>query len=122
MAIGPDSNFPSLLDVANLVRSVVDDDKRGITGTAGEGQILTNLTSGVSATQLPQYITLTNFMNLAIREVRRDVNIMGQPTFIRDNYLLLGLPPINSCRIRPARCRPACQHRYRPSQRGYGGA
>jgi hypothetical protein len=96
MAIGPDSNFPSLLDVANLVRSLVDDDKRGATATAGEGQILVNLTSGVSASQLPQYITLTNFMNSAIREVRREVNIMGQPTFIRDNYLLLALPPVNS--------------------------
>lgn len=96
MAIGPNSNFPSLLDIANLVRSFVNDDKRGATGTPGEGQILVNLTSGVTANQLPQFVTLTNFMNSAIREVRRDVGIMGQPTFIRDNYLLLGLPPINS--------------------------
>lgn len=96
MAIGPSSNFPALLDIANLVRSFVDDDKRGYTGTPGEGQILVNLTSGVTAAQLPQYITLCNFMNSAIREVRRDCGIMGQPTFIRDNYLLTGLPPINS--------------------------
>jgi len=90
MAIGPSSNFPSLLDIANLVRSFVDDDKRGATGTAGEGQILTNNNT------LPQSVTLQNFMNSAIREVRRDCGIMGQPTFIRDNYLLLGLPPVNS--------------------------
>jgi hypothetical protein len=96
MAITPSTNFPSLLEIANLVRSFVDDDKRGFTGTPGEGQILVNLTSGVAATALPQFVTLTNFMNSAIREVRRDCGIMGQPTFIRDNYLLLGLPPVNS--------------------------
>lgn len=96
MAVGPSSNFPSLLDIANLVRSFVNDDKQGYTRTPGEGQILVNLTSGVTAAQLPQFVTLTNFMNSAIREVRREVGIMGQPTFIRDNYLLLGLPPINS--------------------------
>ena len=96
MAVGPSSNFPSLLDIANLVRSFVDDDKRGATGTPGEGQILVNLSSGLTPAQLPQFVTLTNFMNSAIREVRREVGIMGQPTFIRDNYLLIGLPPVNS--------------------------
>ncbi len=96
MAVVPSTNFPSLLDIANLVRSFVDDDKRGYTGTPGEGQILVNLTSGVQPTSLPQYITLTNFMSSAIRYVRRQIGIMGQPTFIRDNYLLVGLPPINS--------------------------
>jgi len=93
MAGVPSTNFPSLLEIADLVRSFVDDDKRGATGTAGEGQILTNNTSG---TTLPQSVTLQNFMNSAIREVRRDCGIMGQPTFIRDNYLLLGLPRVNS--------------------------
>lgn len=96
MAVTPSTNFPSLLEIADLVRSFVDDDKRGFTGRPGEGQILVNLTSGVLPAQLPQFITLVNFMNSAIREVRRDVGIMGQPTFIRDNYILTGLPPINS--------------------------
>lgn len=96
MAITPSTNFPSLLEVADLVRSFVDDDKRGYTGRPGEGQILVNLTSGVAPTQLPQFVTLTRFMNSAIRYVRRQIGLMGQPTFIRDNYLLLGLPPVNS--------------------------
>jgi hypothetical protein len=96
MAITPSTNFPSLLELADLVRSFVDDDKRGATGTPGEGQILVNLSSGLTPKQLPQFVTLTNFMNSAIREVRRDCGIMGQPTFIRDNYLLMGLPPVNS--------------------------
>src|ERR1700677_2680444 len=96
MAITPSTNFPSLLEIADLVRSFVDDDKRGATQTPGEGQILVNLTSGVLPSQLPQFVTLTRFMNSAIREVRRDCGIMGQPTFILNNYLLLGLPPVNS--------------------------
>lgn len=85
MAIGASSNFPSLESIANLVRAFVDDDKRGATATPGEGQILTDTST-----------TLQNFMDSAIREVRREVGIMGQPTLIRDNYLLLGLPPVNS--------------------------
>jgi hypothetical protein len=93
MAIGPSSTYPSLLDVADIVRSFVDDDKRGATGTPGEGQILTNDTP---TQELPQSVTLQNLMNSAIREVRREVGIMGQPTFIFDNYLLIGLPPVNS--------------------------
>lgn len=86
----PQTNYPSLLQVANLVRSIVDDDKRGLTGTPGEGQVLTN------NPQLPQSITLQNFMNSAIRDLYRDIRIMGSPTLIKDNYLVLGIPPVNS--------------------------
>jgi len=79
------SNYPSLDDIANLVRSVVNDDKAGSTNTAGEGQILTNSS-----------VTLQNFMNSAIRETYRGIRIMGQPTLIKDNYVITGLPPVNS--------------------------
>jgi hypothetical protein len=85
MAIGGNNSFPSLGVIANLARSKVDDDKKGATGTAGEGQILTNAS-----------VTLQNFMNSAIRDMYRDTRIMGQPTLIGDNYVLYGLPPINS--------------------------
>lgn len=85
MAIGGQANYPSLNQIANLTRSLVNDDKRGATGTPGEGQILTN-----------DSVTLQNLMNSAIRETYRDVRIMGQPTLIKDNYILFGLPPINS--------------------------
>lgn len=77
--------YPSLNDVANLVRALVNDDKAGATGTPGEGQILTNTST-----------TLTNLMNSAIRETYREVRISGQPTLIKDQFILFGLPPINS--------------------------
>lgn len=85
MAVGGQNNYPSLNEIANLVRSLVNDDKAGATGTPGEGQILTNSS-----------VTLQNLMNSAIRETYRDVRIMGQPTLIKDNVLLLGLTPVNS--------------------------
>ncbi len=85
MPIGGNNAYPSLNTIANLCRSAVDDDKKGATGTAGEGQILTNTS-----------VTLQNFMNSAIRDLYRDIRIMGQPTLIGDNYVLIGLPPVNS--------------------------
>lgn len=85
MAIGPQNNYPSLAVIANLTRSLVNDDKAGATGTPGEGQILTNSS-----------VTLQNLMNSAIRETYREIRIMGQPTLIKDNYILLALPPVHS--------------------------
>jgi len=85
--IGAAQNYPSLEVIANLVRSICNDDMAGLTGTPGEGQILTDSS-----------ITLQNLMNSAIRETYRDIRIMGQPTLIRDNYILFGLPAINSSR------------------------
>jgi hypothetical protein len=85
MAIGGQNNYPSLNDIANLARSLVNDDKAGATGTPGEGQILVNSS-----------VTLQNLMNSAIRETYRDIRIMGQTTLIRDNYILYDLTPVNS--------------------------
>jgi hypothetical protein len=85
IAVGGNNTYPSLAEIANLVRSLVNDDKPGATGTPGEGQILTNSS-----------VTLQNLMNSAIRETYRDVRISGQPTLIKDNFLLLGLTPVNS--------------------------
>jgi hypothetical protein len=85
MAITGLTNYPSLETIANLVRTIVNDDQAGATGTAGEGQILTDSS-----------VTLQNLMNSAIRDTYRDTRIMGQPTLIKDNYLVLNMPPINS--------------------------
>jgi hypothetical protein len=85
MPIVPQNNFPSLNTIANLARSIVDDDKAGATGTPGEGQILTNTS-----------VQLQNFMNSAIRDLWRDTRIMGQPSLIKDNVLVYGIPPVNS--------------------------
>ena len=85
MAVGGTGAYPSLNTIANLVRTLVNDDKAGATGTPGEGQILTNSS-----------VTLQNLMNSAIRDTYRDTRIMGQPTLIGDNYVLYNLPPVNS--------------------------
>lgn len=85
MATGALPNYPTLQAIANLVRTLVNDDKAGATGTPGEGQILTNSS-----------VTLQNLMNSAIRETYRDIRIFGQPTLLKDNYILLGLTPVNS--------------------------
>jgi hypothetical protein len=99
MAIGPQNNYPSLAEIANLVRALVNDNKKGITGTPGEGQILVNpVVANAAGTQVvnPQGVTLTSLMNSAIRETCRDIRIVGQPTLIKDNYILEGLTPVNS--------------------------
>ncbi len=85
MPITSANNYPSLGEIGDLVRSMVNDDKKGLTGTAGEGQILTN-----------NSVTLINFMNSGLRYIYRKIRIMGRPTLIRDNYLWLGLTPVNS--------------------------
>lgn len=85
MPVLPVTGYPSLSTIANLVRSIVNDDKAGATGTPGEGQILTNSS-----------VTLQNLMNSAIRDTYRDIRIMGQPTLIKDNYIVSDLPPLNS--------------------------
>lgn len=99
MAIVGQSNYPSLNTIANLVRSLVNDDQQGITGTPGEGQILVNPVvqqSNGTLVSNPAGVTLANMMNSAIREVYREVQIMSSPTLIRDNYVLYGLPMVNS--------------------------
>lgn len=76
----PISAYPTLATIANLVRSLVNDD-----GLDGAGRILTN-----------KSVTLQNFMNSAIRDLYRDLRIMGDPALIKDNYIINGLPPLNS--------------------------
>lgn len=85
MPITNANNYPSLSEVGDLVRSIINDDKKGATGTPGEGQILTN-----------ESVTLINLMNSGLRYIYRKIRIMGRPTLIRDNYLWEGLPPLNS--------------------------
>lgn len=80
-------NYPTLEGVMNLVRSILNDAFAGATGTPGEGQIITD-NATISPATLP-------FLNSAIREVYRKMRIVGSPTLIRDNYLLIGITPVN---------------------------
>jgi|SRR5579872_3501981 len=80
-------NYPTLEGVMNLVRSILNDAFAGATNTPGEGQIVTDSPT-ISPSTLP-------FLNSAIREVYRKLRTVGSPTLIRDNYLLIGLGPVN---------------------------
>lgn len=82
------SGGTSLETIMNLVRSLVNDTQAGATDTPGEGQIFTD-NPAISPFTQP-------FLNSSIREVYRELRNVGQPTLIKDNIIILGLPPVNS--------------------------
>lgn len=88
MAVAGNNVYPSIQTVLDLVRSLVLDDMAGATDTVGEGQIYVD--------DMAVSVTLSNFFNSALRELCRDLRTSSGPMLIRDNYLLLGLTPINS--------------------------
>lgn len=79
--------YPTLLEIMNLVRAIVNDSFSGATATPGEGQIFTD-NSTITPAALP-------LLNSAIRKVYRKVRTTGQPALIQDNYLSIGLTPVN---------------------------
>jgi hypothetical protein len=83
MSIFPQSIFPTMQDVADLARSIVDDAYPGLTGTPGEGRILTN----DAAFMLP-------FFNSAFRTLQRKMRVGGCTFPIVDNYQLLNVLPV----------------------------
>lgn len=96
-------SYPSLNAIMNLVRALVNDSQAGSTGTPGEGQILTDN---------PQISPFTQpFLNSAIREVYRELRNVGQPTLIKDNIVVAGIPAMNSPVNGPATPDPAVQVR-----------
>ncbi len=78
----------SLETIMDLVRSLVNDTQAGLTGTPGEGQIFTD-NPAVSPFTQP-------FLNSSIRELYRELRNVGQPTLVKDNIIVKGLPIINS--------------------------
>ncbi len=88
MAIAGNNLYPSIETVLNLVRSLVVDDMAGATDTVGEGQIYVD--------NMAVSVTLSNFFNAALRALCKELRIVNGPMLIRDNYLLLGLTPVNS--------------------------
>lgn len=96
-------SYPSLNAIMNLVRALVNDSQAGYTGTPGEGQIITDN---------PQISPFTQpFLNSAIREVYRELRNVGQPTLIKDNVIVSGIPVMNSPVNGPATPDPAVQVR-----------
>lgn len=88
MATAGNNAYPSVESVLNLVRSAVLDDMAGATDTVGEGQIYVDPTN-VS-------VTLSNFFNAELEQLCIDLRTTQGPMLVRDNYLLLGLTPMNS--------------------------
>src|ERR1035437_1217198 len=86
ISISNSGPFPSLADIMNLTRGIVNDSNPGITNTPGEGNIITN-----SPTVSP--FTL-QFLNSAIREVFLELRNVGDPALIKDNVIISGLTPV----------------------------
>lgn len=87
IAIGGAQPYPSLEEVANLIRVIMNDSQMGATGTVGEGQIL------VDNQQIS--INVITALNEAIRQTYRELRNIGDPTLIVDNYIVTDLPVIN---------------------------
>lgn len=85
--ISPLTNYPTLEDAANLVRTLVNDDGAGLTGTVGEGQIVVD-NANVST-------KLINALNSALSWLYTSLGNVGDPTLVADNYTVLNLPPVH---------------------------
>lgn len=88
MAIGGNNLYPSIESVLDLARSQVLDDMAGATDTVGEGQIYVD--------NMAVSVTLSNFFNVELEELCKDLRTTNGPMLIRDNVILLGLTPVNS--------------------------
>lgn len=82
--ITPLTNYPTLEEAANLIRTLVNDDGKGATGTVGEGQIVVD-DATVS-------VKLRNAMNSALLWLYQSMGNIGDPTLIFDNYVVKNLP------------------------------
>lgn len=88
MPVGGNNAYPSIQTVDNLVRSLVDDDGAGATGTLGEGQIYPD--------NMSLSVTMGNFFNSALRTICRQLRTTSGPMLIRDNIQLIGVPVLQS--------------------------
>ncbi|MGD0510795.1 MAG: hypothetical protein ABSA33_03045, partial [Candidatus Micrarchaeaceae archaeon] len=97
----PQMSFPSLEEINNLIRAIINDSQAGLTNTPGEGQIFTD-NPLVSPFVLPM-------LNSSIREIYRELRNVGDPQLIFDNYVILGLPILDSPTNGPGECDPTVQ-------------
>jgi hypothetical protein len=100
--VGGNIRYPNLQSIASLFRTSINDDfnNQGGSGTGyggGAGLIMPNVN--------PALIT---FLDSATRELFSDLRNVGDPELILDNYILTGLPPVNSW-LGPGVVNPATQ-------------
>jgi hypothetical protein len=84
---GSGGSYPSLEEISNLIRSLINDTQSGLQGIPGEGQIWTD-DNAVSPFVQP-------FLNSAIRQTYRELRNIGSATLLRDNVIISGLTPVN---------------------------
>lgn len=84
MPVGGVNAYPSLAAATNLFRSLINDDVAGATGTVGEGQVMPDTNPAMLV-----------FLNSAIRDLFDDLENIGSPTLVKDNYLLTAVPVVN---------------------------
>lgn len=89
-AIGGNVRYPNLQGIADLFRARINDTSNNA-GGAGTGS--GNAAGLIMYNQNPDLIT---FMDSAIQETYSDLRNVGDPQLILDNYILTGLPPVNS--------------------------
>jgi len=87
MPITPLTNYPTLENVANLLRTLVNDDGAGATGTVGEGQIVVD-NQAISTKVL-------NALNSSLEWLYGALGNVGDPTLVADNYIVLNLPVVH---------------------------
>lgn len=87
--VGGNVLYPNLQEVADLFRVSINDTANN-TGGSGVGS---GLTAGVIMPNSNPDLGV--FMRSAIRTLYSDMRNMGDPELLLDNYILLGLPPIN---------------------------
>ena len=97
----PQMSFPSLEEIQNLIRALINDSQAGINSIPGEGQIWTDSPT-ISPFVLPM-------LNSSIREIYRELRNVGDPQLIFDNYVILGLPILDSPTNGPGGCDPTVQ-------------
>lgn len=88
--VGGNIRYPNLQSIADLFRASINDtfNNQGGAGVGyggGAGLIMPNSN--------PDLIT---FLDSAIQETFSDLRNVGDPELILDNYILTGLPPVNS--------------------------
>ncbi len=100
--VGGNIRYPNLQSIADLFRASINDtfNNQGGAGVGyggGAGLIMPNSN--------PDMVT---FLDAATREMFSDLRNVGDPELILDNYILTGLPPVNSW-LGPGVVNPATQ-------------
>ena len=88
--VGGNIVYPSLQSIANLFRASINDTANNTTGSGvGSG----NSAGLIMPNSNPDLLT---FMDSAIRDTYSDLRNVGDPELLLDNYILLGIPPLDA--------------------------